>query len=71
MEPGHLVMLDHLGLVRLVNLKMRLGEGTGAVLGMGLLEAECASTGKWPPSSKLVRLRKRNKSWGRGKGRAP
>ena len=32
-------MLDHLCLVRLVNLKMRLGEGTGAVLGMGLLEA--------------------------------
>ena len=32
-------MLDHLGLVRLVNLKMRLGEGTGAVLGMGPLEA--------------------------------
>jgi nicotinate-nucleotide--dimethylbenzimidazole phosphoribosyltransferase len=38
-EPGHQVMLDHLGLKPLFNLKMRLGEGTGAVLGMGLLEA--------------------------------
>jgi len=38
-EPGHQVMLDHLGLAPLVNLKLRLGEGTGAVLGMGLLEA--------------------------------
>jgi nicotinate-nucleotide--dimethylbenzimidazole phosphoribosyltransferase len=38
-EPGHQVMLDHLGLKPLFNLQMRLGEGTGAVLGMGLLEA--------------------------------
>jgi nicotinate-nucleotide--dimethylbenzimidazole phosphoribosyltransferase len=38
-EPGHQVMLNHLALVPLFNLKMRLGEGTGAVLGMGLLEA--------------------------------
>ena len=38
-EPGHQIMLDHLGLAPLFNLKMRLGEGTGAVLGMGLLEA--------------------------------
>jgi nicotinate-nucleotide--dimethylbenzimidazole phosphoribosyltransferase len=38
-EPGHQIMLDHLGLKPLLTLKMRLGEGTGAVLGMGLLEA--------------------------------
>jgi nicotinate-nucleotide--dimethylbenzimidazole phosphoribosyltransferase len=38
-EPGHQVMLDYLGLKPLFNLNMRLGEGTGAVLGMGLLEA--------------------------------
>jgi nicotinate-nucleotide--dimethylbenzimidazole phosphoribosyltransferase len=38
-EPGHQIMLDHLGLAPLLTLKMRLGEGTGAVLGMGLLEA--------------------------------
>jgi nicotinate-nucleotide--dimethylbenzimidazole phosphoribosyltransferase len=38
-EPGHQVMLDHLGLAPLFNLQMRLGEGTGAVLGMNLLEA--------------------------------
>jgi len=38
-EPGHQIMLDHLGLKPLVNLNMRLGEGTGAALGMNLLEA--------------------------------
>ena len=32
-------MLDALGLKPLLNLGMRLGEGTGAALGMGLLEA--------------------------------
>jgi len=38
-EPGHQIMLDHLGLKPLVNLNMRLGEGTGAALGISLLEA--------------------------------
>ena len=38
-EPGHQIILDHLGLKPLVNLNMRLGEGTGAALGMNLLEA--------------------------------
>jgi nicotinate-nucleotide--dimethylbenzimidazole phosphoribosyltransferase len=38
-EPGHQVMLESLGLAPLVNLKLRLGEGTGATLGLGLLEA--------------------------------
>ena len=38
-EPGHQIMLDFLGLKPLLNLKMRLGEGTGAALGLNLLEA--------------------------------
>jgi nicotinate-nucleotide--dimethylbenzimidazole phosphoribosyltransferase len=38
-EPGHQIMLDSLGLSPLLNFQMRLGEGTGAVLGLGLLEA--------------------------------
>ncbi len=38
-EPGHQTVLDHLGLKPLLNLNMRLGEGTGAALGMLLLEA--------------------------------
>ncbi len=38
-EPGHQLMLDTLGLRPLLNLDLRLGEGTGAVLGLGLLEA--------------------------------
>ena len=32
-------MLEHLGLSPLLNLKMRLGEGTGAALGISLAEA--------------------------------
>ncbi len=38
-EPGHQTVLDHLGLKPLLNLNMRLGEGTGAALGMLLVEA--------------------------------
>ena len=38
-EPGHQAMLDALGLTPLFNLHLRLGEGTGAALGLGLLEA--------------------------------
>jgi nicotinate-nucleotide--dimethylbenzimidazole phosphoribosyltransferase len=38
-EFGHQVMLAELGLQPLLNLGMRLGEGTGAALGMSLLEA--------------------------------
>jgi len=38
-EDGHRVMLRHLGLEPLLNLSMRLGEGTGAALGIFLAEA--------------------------------
>ncbi|MCP4714331.1 MAG: nicotinate-nucleotide--dimethylbenzimidazole phosphoribosyltransferase [Deltaproteobacteria bacterium] len=38
-EKGHRVMLDHLGLQPLLDLDLRLGEGTGAALGMSLVEA--------------------------------
>lgn len=40
-EPGHQVMLAWLGLVPLMDLDMRLGEGTGAALGISLVEAAC------------------------------
>jgi nicotinate-nucleotide--dimethylbenzimidazole phosphoribosyltransferase len=40
-ERGHQLMLDWLGLEPLVDLGLRLGEGTGAVLGMMLVEAAC------------------------------
>jgi nicotinate-nucleotide--dimethylbenzimidazole phosphoribosyltransferase len=38
-EPGHRIALDHLGLRPLLDLDMRLGEGTGAALAMTLLDA--------------------------------
>ncbi|MCL6646655.1 MAG: nicotinate-nucleotide--dimethylbenzimidazole phosphoribosyltransferase, partial [Dehalococcoidia bacterium] len=38
-EPGHAIALDHLGLRPLLDLGMRLGEGTGAALAMPLVEA--------------------------------
>jgi len=37
-EPGHRRILEHLGLSPLLDLNFRLGEGTGAVLGIGLAE---------------------------------
>jgi len=40
-EYGHAVMLDWLGLKPLLDLDLRLGEGTGAALGISLAEAAC------------------------------
>jgi nicotinate-nucleotide--dimethylbenzimidazole phosphoribosyltransferase len=37
-ERGHKIMLDHIGLKPMFDLNMRLGEGTGAALGIGLLD---------------------------------
>jgi nicotinate-nucleotide--dimethylbenzimidazole phosphoribosyltransferase len=38
-EPGHRVVCERLGLRPLLNLGMRLGEGTGACLAIGLIQA--------------------------------
>lgn len=40
-EPGHRLMLEHLGLQPVLDLDLRLGEGTGAVLAAGIVEAGC------------------------------
>lgn len=40
-EPGHRVLLTHLGLEPVFDLDMRLGEGTGAALAMGIVDASC------------------------------
>ncbi|MCA9959325.1 MAG: nicotinate-nucleotide--dimethylbenzimidazole phosphoribosyltransferase [Anaerolineales bacterium] len=40
-ELGHRLMLNWLGLKPLLDLNLRLGEGTGAVLAMSLVEAAC------------------------------
>ena len=40
-EPGHGVLLGHLGMRPVLDLDMRLGEGTGAALAMGVVDAAC------------------------------
>lgn len=40
-EMGHHLMTSWLGLTPLLDLQMRLGEGTGAVLAMSIVEASC------------------------------
>jgi len=37
-EQGHKILLDYIGLKPLLNLNLRLGEGTGAALGINLVE---------------------------------
>jgi nicotinate-nucleotide--dimethylbenzimidazole phosphoribosyltransferase len=41
-EPGHTVLLAAMGLDPVLELDMRLGEGTGAALAMSLMDAACA-----------------------------
>lgn len=40
-EKGHMMMLTWLGLKPLLDLDLRLGEGTGAALGISMVEAAC------------------------------
>jgi nicotinate-nucleotide--dimethylbenzimidazole phosphoribosyltransferase len=40
-ERGHHLMMDWLGLKPLLDMRMRLGEGTGAALAMSLVDAAC------------------------------
>ncbi len=42
-EPGHILLLQHLKKEPLLNLKMRLGEGSGAALALGILKGALAT----------------------------
>ncbi len=41
-EPGHVLALEHLSLEPILDLEMRLGEGTGGVLALGVIESALA-----------------------------
>ena len=45
-EPGHRLLLQHLGLQPLLRLDLRLGEGSGAALAWPLLESACRILGE-------------------------
>lgn len=45
-EAGHALLLDYLGLTAYINMGMRLGEGTGAVLAMHLVDAASRIVGE-------------------------
>ncbi len=45
-EPGHRLILEALGVEPLIDLDLRLGEGTGALLAFPLLRAACAMLGE-------------------------
>ena len=51
-EPGHAVILDALGSSPYLDLGMRLGEGTGAALGIGLARAAVEVLRRWRRSSR-------------------
>lgn len=40
-EPGHAIVLAEIGMKPVLELDMRLGEGTGAALAMGIIDAAC------------------------------
>jgi nicotinate-nucleotide--dimethylbenzimidazole phosphoribosyltransferase len=41
-EPGHAIVLEHLGLRPILELDLRLGEGSGAALAMAIIAAAVA-----------------------------
>jgi nicotinate-nucleotide--dimethylbenzimidazole phosphoribosyltransferase len=47
-EPGHRHLLDHLGMAPLLDLEMRLGEGTGALAAVPLIRMACAGVVEVP-----------------------
>ncbi len=50
-EPGHSLLLDHLGLEPLLDLGMRLGEGSGALAAVPLIRMACAAVVEVPTFS--------------------
>ena len=46
-EPGHAIVLETLGLRPLLGLDLRLGEGTGAALAVGLLASRSRCATGW------------------------
>jgi nicotinate-nucleotide--dimethylbenzimidazole phosphoribosyltransferase len=53
-EPGAVAALEVLGLAPLLDLDLRLGEGSGAVLAVGLLRAGCAALAETATIAELL-----------------
>jgi len=53
-ERGHALMLEALGVEPLLDLRLRLGEGTGAALAMPLLRAACAVMREVAPLAEVL-----------------
>ena len=45
-EPGHIAMCEMIGMRPILNLNMRLGEGTGSALAMNIVEAAARIMGE-------------------------
>ena len=55
-EPAHAKMLDSLNLTPLLQVDMRLGEGTGAALAMNSLETACEVLGSMMALDEALKL---------------
>lgn len=51
-ELGHHLMMEWLGVTPLLDMHVRLGEGTGAALAMSVVEASCKILDEMEPSAK-------------------
>jgi nicotinate-nucleotide--dimethylbenzimidazole phosphoribosyltransferase len=64
-EPGHAALLDYLDLTPLLELDMALGEGTGAVLALPILEAAITTLNEMATfdDAQISRARSNEASW--------